>query len=86
MRALSTSSKQAPLSECNDLYEKRTGKYIDEYGDLELPKGAITPLHDCVSEIIEKESDRVKLKTIRKFRDILALAISKYRGIGFYGD
>ncbi len=74
------------LSECNELYEKRTGKFIDEYGDLRLPKGTITPLHNCVSEIFEREKDHKKLSTLKIFREILISAIEQERGLCFYGD
>ncbi len=74
------------LSDIIDLYEKRTGKFVDEYGELELPPSAITPLLDCISEIIEKETDSAKHKTINKLKDIIVLADEKGRGLGFYGD
>ncbi len=74
------------LAECNELYKKRTGKFIDEYGDLELPKGTITPLCECVLEIIEKEMDQKKLETLKRFRDLLRGAIKNDMGLAFYGD
>ncbi|WDP90232.1 MAG: hypothetical protein HUN04_11205 [Desulfobacter sp.] len=74
------------LAECNDLYKQRTGKFIDEYGDLKLPKGTISPLYECVLEILEKEKDLNKLRTLIEFRDILTGAITNDKGLVFYGD
>jgi hypothetical protein len=74
------------LANVIDLYEKRTGKLIDEYGDIELPANTIAPLMSCVNEAIEKESDQSKLATLQKMAQTLNSAIKFNRGIGFYGD
>lgn len=74
------------LTACLEIYKKRTGTLIDEYGDTELPPGTISPLFDCVAEIIEKETNRATLTTLKKLREILVLAMTRERGVGFYGD
>ena len=81
-----TDKEYFQLEKCFSIFNRRTGKFFDEYGDLDFPKGTLGPLKESVEEAMHNENNQGILKALKKFHSTVTQAIQEDTGLGFYGD
>ena len=74
------------LQNCIEIFERRTGRIIDEYGDIEFPKGTLMPLKESIEEAIRNEDSKDKLSSLKRLHNTVKTAIQEDTGLGFFGD
>ena len=68
-----------------NLFEKRTGLHVDQYGDLKLAYG-LGPLIQAITDVLASEGDFEARKELESFMAAIESAEMKKLSVVFVGD